>query len=99
MTRVVVQIKDLLTNEAVLKMLKAGLSEDVVVGAVNASPGKYSTAPDDLIALKTAGVPDKVVSAMVSKGLPSKRTVTVVARPEVRLHEEHQQNYAAIKGM
>jgi hypothetical protein len=73
--------QDALTNEAVLKMLKAGLSEDIVVSTVNASPGKYSTAPDDLIALKVAGVPDKVISAMVSKGVGPKAGAPVVANP------------------
>jgi hypothetical protein len=68
-----------LTNEAVVKMLKAGLGEEVVVSAINASPGSYSTSPDDLIALKGAGVPDKVITAMVSRGAASRATNTIVA--------------------
>jgi hypothetical protein len=56
-----------LTNETVIKMAKAGLGDDVVVSSVKAQQGKYSTTPDDLIALKGAGVSDKVISAMVDR--------------------------------
>jgi hypothetical protein len=57
----------ILTNETVLKMAKAGLGDDVIIGSVRAQQGKYSTAPDDLIALKGAGVSDKVIAAMLER--------------------------------
>lgn len=57
-----------LTNDSVTKMAKAGLSEDVIVSMVKSQPAKYTLTPDELIALKNAGVPDKVVAAMVEKG-------------------------------
>ncbi len=56
-----------MNNEAVIKMAKAGLGEDIIVSTIKSQPGKYSTTPDDLIALKTAGVSDKVIAAMVEK--------------------------------
>jgi hypothetical protein len=56
-----------LTNDSILKMLKAGLAEDVVVSSILTQPAQYATAPDDLIALKEAGVSDKIISAMVAK--------------------------------
>ena len=56
-----------LTNDAILKMIKAGLSDDIVVSTIKAQPGKFSTGADDLIALKQAGVGDKVIGAMVEK--------------------------------
>jgi len=56
-----------LTNDAIIKMTKAGLGEDVIVSSINAQPGKYTTGADDLIALKSAGVSDKVITAIVSK--------------------------------
>jgi len=60
--------QEALTNEAVIKMVKAGLSDEVILGVVTQQPGKYSTGVDDLIMLKQAGVSDKVVSAMAAKG-------------------------------
>ncbi len=59
--------QEALTNESVVKMVKAGLAEEVVVTMVRSQPAKYVLTPDQLIALKSAGVPDKVVAAMVEK--------------------------------
>jgi hypothetical protein len=56
-----------LTNDVILKMAKAGLGEDVLLSTIKAQPGRYTTAPDDLIALKGAGVSDKVIAAMIEK--------------------------------
>jgi hypothetical protein len=56
-----------LTNDAILKMAKAGLGEDILLSTVKSQPGRYTTSPDDLIALKGAGVTDKVIAAMIEK--------------------------------
>ena len=56
-----------LTNDDILKMAKAGLSEEVLLSAIKAQPGRYATTPDDLIALKGAGVSDKVIAAMMEQ--------------------------------
>jgi hypothetical protein len=57
-----------MNNDTVIKMVKAGLSDDVIVTTINTSPGAYDTSPDGLIALKQAGVSDKVIAALVAKG-------------------------------
>ena len=56
-----------MNNDSVIKLCKAGLSDDVIVTTINSSQGDYKTAPDDLVALKTAGASDKVVAAVVVK--------------------------------
>jgi hypothetical protein len=56
-----------LNNDAVVKLVKAGLSDDLIVSTINAQAGAYDTSTDGLIALKTAGVSDKVVAAIVAK--------------------------------
>jgi hypothetical protein len=56
-----------MNNDSVVKLVKAGLADDVIVSTINASPGTYDTSTNALIALKTAGVSDKVVSAIVVK--------------------------------
>lgn len=72
-----------LTNDSVMKMVKAGLAEEVVTSMVKTQPAKYTLGPDQLIALKAAGVPDKVVAAMVEK---SAGTPTVGVQVGVPLH-------------
>ncbi len=56
-----------LDNDSVIKLVKAGLSDDLIVSTITASPGTYNTSADGLIALKSAGVSDKVVAAIVTK--------------------------------
>jgi hypothetical protein len=56
-----------LNNDAVIKLVKAGLSDDLIVSTITASPGAYDTSANGLIALKAAGASDKVVTAIVLK--------------------------------
>jgi hypothetical protein len=69
-------------NDSVIRMVKMGFQEDMIINAINRSPGTYDTSPDGLVALKNARVGDKVVSAMVSKDsvaapTPAAQTVPV----------------------
>lgn len=68
--------QEALTNDAIIKLVKAGISEPVLLGMVNSQPGKYSTKVDDLIALKEAGVTDKVIAAMAAKALSAPSPAT-----------------------
>ncbi len=56
-----------MNNDSVIKLVKAGLSDDLIVSTINASPGTYDTSANGLIALKQAGASDKVVAAIVAK--------------------------------
>jgi hypothetical protein len=56
-----------LNNDAVIKLAKAGLSDDLIITTINASPGSYDTSADGLIAMKGAGVSDRVVAAIIAK--------------------------------
>jgi hypothetical protein len=56
-----------LDNDAVIKLSKSGLSEDLIVQTINASAGHYNTSTDGIIALKQAGLTDKEVGAMLNK--------------------------------
>ena len=59
-----------LDNDAVVRLMKAGFSEEVIISAINRSLGAYDTSVDGLIALKTAGVTNKEISAIVAKAYP-----------------------------
>jgi hypothetical protein len=56
-----------MNNDSVVKMIKAGLPDDVVVSTINSSPGTYNTSADALVALKMAGASDKVIAAILIK--------------------------------
>jgi hypothetical protein len=56
-----------LTNDAVVKMHASGLGDDLLVSTINSQPGSFATSVDDLIALKKAGLSDRVMGAMIVK--------------------------------
>jgi hypothetical protein len=57
-----------LNNDAVVRMVNAGLSDEVIITTINSSPGAYDSSANALVALKTAGVGDKVIAAILVKG-------------------------------
>ena len=56
-----------LTNDSVVKMVKAQLGDDLIVGTIKSQLCLFQLGADDMIALKQAGVSDKVIAAMVEK--------------------------------
>jgi hypothetical protein len=71
-----------LNNDSVIKMVKMGFAEDMIVNAIARSPGEYDTSANGLVALKNAGVGNKAISAMVSKTsavVPAQATPAPVA--------------------
>jgi hypothetical protein len=54
-----------LNNAAIVKMRTQRLSADVIVAKIQSSPCEFDTTPAALQKLKLAGVPDKVILAMV----------------------------------
>src|ERR1700688_137080 len=64
-----------LTNEGIIKMVKGGLGEDIIVTVIERQPGTFSITADDLIRLKQAGATDKILAAMLRKaGAPAATT-------------------------
>jgi hypothetical protein len=55
-----------LTNADVVKMVKAELSENTIILAIQNSPNAFDTSPNGLIELKTAGVGEKIIDAMLT---------------------------------
>jgi hypothetical protein len=68
-----------LNNDAVIKLAKAGLTDDLIVSTINSQAGTYDTSTDGIIALKTAGVSDKVVAAVVAKASAPAPVAAVLA--------------------
>ena len=59
--------QEALTNDSVVKLIKAGVSESVIVSMINSQPGNYTVTADAVIRLKSDGVSDKVLAAMLGK--------------------------------
>jgi hypothetical protein len=73
--------QEVLTNESVVEMVKAGLSERVIIAKIRNNPTKFDTQTDALIALKENGVPEKVIEAIMSPSASSAPAGSVAMAP------------------
>ena len=58
------------TNEDVIRLVKSGLGNDVILNVIQNQPGNYRVTPEDLVALKQHEVPDRIINAMMAKVPP-----------------------------
>jgi hypothetical protein len=56
-----------MNNKDILKMHKAGLTEEIIVAAMQKEKPDYDTGADALIELKTAGVSEKLIQQMIAR--------------------------------
>jgi hypothetical protein len=64
--------QQILDNDSVMKMVKMGFQDDMIVNTINHSQANFDTSMDGMIALKNGGVDNKIMSAMVVKmNIPS----------------------------
>ncbi len=62
--------QSLITNKDVVDLVKAGITSEIVVAKIKASPCRFDTSATQLKALKAAGVSDEVILAMVQARFP-----------------------------
>ena len=60
-----VTAQEVLTNDSVISMVKAGLPNSVIVGKIRSTEKKFDLTTNGLVGLKKAGVPDQVIEAMM----------------------------------
>ncbi len=70
---------EMLTNDDLVRMTVSGLSDDVIITAVQTKGGRFDLSPDGLIALKASGVSDRVLSAV--------QTAAVAGQTHYQSHE------------
>jgi hypothetical protein len=73
--------QEVLTNDSVIQMVKAGLPEAVVIAKIKGTATKFDLKTDSLVGLKKAGVSDKVLEAMVAAGSSSASPTTAMPAP------------------
>ena len=56
-----------MNNDSVMQLVKAGLSEDLIIATINASPADYDISAAGLIALTQAGVSEKVLAVILTR--------------------------------
>lgn len=59
--------QDVLKNESIVKLVKSGMSEELILNIVRSQPSAFSLGADQLIELRTAGVTEKIIGAMLAR--------------------------------
>lgn len=88
LTAVVLKAQDTLNNEAIVKMVKAGLSESTIIALIQQQPGSYSTKAADILALKEGGVPNAVIEAIVTKAAGKNTESSQSSQPQIASRPE-----------
>ena len=67
LTGLAVQSGEPLTNDDIVKMVRAQLSTHIIMTTIEATPVKFDLSSAGLISLKEAGVEDRIIEAMQAK--------------------------------
>jgi tetratricopeptide (TPR) repeat protein len=62
---------EILTNDGITAMARAGVAEEIVLEKIRTSPGQYDLSVQGIVQLKQSGVSDAVVKAMMEASAPS----------------------------
>jgi hypothetical protein len=71
--------EDILTNASIVKLVKAGLSEEIILSMLKTQPAEFDLGSDQILALKSANVSDKIISAMILRRERSSAEQTLTA--------------------
>ncbi|HZQ91571.1 MAG TPA: hypothetical protein VFA60_07245 [Terriglobales bacterium] len=75
------QEKKPLTNNDVVQLVKAGLSESTILSAMEGAPSNFDVSAAALVELKQANVPEKVIQAMISAAKTSRPAAPAAPSP------------------
>jgi hypothetical protein len=56
-----------MNNDGIVRLVKSGMTEDLIISVIQQQPGSYSLGANDLAALKEASVSEKIIAAMLAK--------------------------------
>ncbi|HEY2931279.1 MAG TPA: hypothetical protein VGK99_05985 [Acidobacteriota bacterium] len=82
--------QEVLTNDAIVKMVGAGLSEDIILVKIQTSAGNYRLDTDSLLQLKAKNVSDRLIQAMMSKSSGAAKAAPDTATPKTDQIQEYE---------
>lgn len=62
---VAAQTQEIINNESIVKLVKSGISEAIVISVIKSSKSSFNTTPDEIMNLKNQGVSDNIILEMV----------------------------------
>jgi hypothetical protein len=76
---------EILTNDAIIKLVKVGINEDVIIAKIQESLCSFDLSVDGMVALKESGVSDRLMAVLMNPTKPpeAKPAPTPIRPPEV----------------
>ena len=100
-TRLYAQQNEVLTNQTIIQLYRAGISKSVIAAKINNSTCNFDLSTNGLVDLKNNGVPDDIVTTMVNKPsgapLPDQQQNAVQGGDNVPQSSEAVQDDAALQ--
>jgi PEGA domain len=89
-----------MTNQDVIALKTAGLSDDFVIARIKISPSSYKLDTEDIIALKKSNLTEPIIQAMMAAGASAEPKSTATLDGEAApLHASLETNEPAKKGL
>jgi hypothetical protein len=79
---------EVLTNDSIVQLVKAGLSEEIVIKMIKTQPTRFDVGVGGILTLKTNGVSDNVINEMVLRGQGTSATLQARPSSPAKLSEE-----------
>ncbi|QQS42211.1 MAG: hypothetical protein IPM63_04505 [Acidobacteriota bacterium] len=80
-----VSAQEVLTNAAVIEMVRAELPEEIIIAKIEAGSGAFDTSTEALKELTEAGVPKAVIVAMIAEAGRMSKAAAADAKEEAKL--------------
>lgn len=90
---------EVLTNDSVITLSKAGLSSTIIVNKIRASKTNFNMSTDELIRLKQARIPDEIVAAMFDAAHRRSETTSTIGAGDVSKADPNDPNAAHEAGI
>jgi len=72
---------EVLTNESVVTLVKAGLGEDLIISKLRSSQNQFDVSTDSILKLKREGVSDKIIQTMIESAGPQATPAPALPAP------------------
>ncbi len=66
----IVPAAEVLTNDTIVTMVKAGLGEELIVSKIKISQNQFDLSTSSILRMKTEGVSEKIITAMIEASAP-----------------------------
>jgi hypothetical protein len=91
--------EEVLTNDSVITLTKAGLSSAIIVNKIRSSKTNFNMSTDELIRLKQARIPDEIVAAMFDASHRRSETTSSTGAGDVSKADPNDPNAAHEAGI